>query len=205
MPRFGMILLELLAVGLLASCDGDKTDDTAGEDTDADADADTDTDSDADADSDTDSDADTDTGEIEGSEHKDGSATTDGLSYSGHEDWYILAPDDKARACHVSYELASTVVRDDCDICLWAFDLEVSKAQVVTEDDGACAAIGLSGSDASSLDGSIVSYGFVDDYYGHADVIAVLIGNKWTVVNFAAYDAKKSAFSYEWEIGAIHY
>ncbi len=54
------------------------------------------------------------------------------------------------------------------------------------------------------LEGSVVPYGYVPEYYGHAQVLMAYDGAAWYAASFASL-GKKDDFSYDWEVGYISY
>ena len=136
---------------------------------------------------------------------RSGAAFADADSYAGAEDWYFVG-EDGLDVCRVRVTMTSVAIRSDCEGCSWAFDLETSDATVEAESDVGC--LGVFGMDAStvgSLDGAVVSYGFIHEYYGHADVLSVDAGAGWDVVGFANWDDASFEFSYDLVDGYVSY
>jgi hypothetical protein len=186
-----MTLLSLLALTL--GC-GDKDD--SGHDHEADADTDADTDADADADTDADSD-------LSALMGRTGTGSVDG-SYSGTEEFYIIGDDgDGDDLCRVTYTLTAAAERKDCDICEWAYDLQIGDVQVTADSDPGCSIAVGKGVDVSALEGTVVSYGYVPEYYGHAEVLMVNEGDAWFAASFATMT--DGIFSYNWEAAYISY
>lgn len=130
-----------------------------------------------------------------------GTATADAAGYAGTEDWYFIADSgDGEDVCRIRYTLTGVTARTDCDDCSWAWTLEVSDAEVVT-DAGCAESVGVDATTVGSLDGTTTGYGYIASYYGHADVLAVDEDGQWVVETFAAWDEGTSAFSYDWNQG----
>ena len=197
-----------------AADDDDATgdDDTGDDDTTSDDDTGDDDTGDDDTTSDDDS-ADDDTGDDDtaptgtGLMGRIGTATVDGPDYTGSEDLYLVAQkgagDD---VCRVRYDLGSTAVRNDCADCDWAFDLVASNAAVVAWEHPDCGTLlGIGSDDVSVLDGTAISYGYIDEYFGHASVITGYTNGTWAVLGFASYDPVSGAFSYDLEDGYVEY
>ena len=52
----------------------------------------------------------------------------------GSEEFYIIADDgDGKDLCRVSYDLTSVSERTDCAVCDWAYDVQVSNVQIITD------------------------------------------------------------------------
>lgn len=179
------------------ACSGGETDGSGTE---------TDTDTDSDTDADTDSDTDTDPSSSEGLVVRTGSAVV-GADYVGSEDLTLVGDEGYgAVVCQIHYDLLSTALRTDCASCVWAFDLTISNAAVVTDTGGAClAASGFDATTVSALDGTIVPRGYDAEYAGHARVMMVFLGGKWQSASYANFDDATGAFSYEWEDGFVSY
>ncbi len=210
----------LLAITLtlaLTGCPTGDDDDTGDDDTSADDDTgDDDTGDDDTGDDDTgdDDSADDDTGDDDttttgtGLLGRSGTATAGPGIYNGTEDIYLVAEkgagDD---VCRVSYDLTATGVRDDCTDCDWALDLERSGATAVVWDHADCGnLLNIGSDDVTVLDGTAVSYGYIDEYFGHASVLTEYTANQtWEVVGFASYDASGGTLVYDLEDGFIGY
>lgn len=194
-----MRLIALLLPALLASASCT----AGGDDTDSGADADTDTDADTDADSDSDSDTDI---TRQGLFGRSGAATAAVGSYSGTEDLYLIGEDD-SEICRIRYDVSWVATRKDCKLCNWAADLRFDNPYIVTESDVGCAALGLGGKDVLELAGTGVGYGYVHEYYGHADVLMFFFDSDiyWDAVSFATWDETTHAFAYDWQDGYREY
>jgi hypothetical protein len=164
---------------------------------------------DTDTDVDTDTDTDTDTVGRTGLAGRLGSGTMDGAAYQGTEDLYLIAEDGEGEdVCRVRYSLASNgPARTDCVACDWAFDLLVSDAQLVAENAVGCAAsLGLDAAAVVALNGTTRSYGYQEEYVGHADVLMVDNGEGvWGAVSHATFDSTTGAFGYDWQDGIVSY
>ncbi len=201
-----MRVLTYLPLALVAAaCSGGTTDtdtdtDVADTDTDTDADTDTDTDTDADTDSDTDTDTDTDVTSGEGLLTGQGFATVTATAYAGTETVEILADSGYGDpVCVIEYDLVSTAVRTDCAQCEWAFDLEIANA-AVTLDDGRClAALGVDATTVGSWNGTVKTYGFVPEYFGHPDVLVQTTGGPWSAWAYASWDEAAGDLGYLWD------
>lgn len=136
-----------------------------------------------------------------------GTATADASSYDGTEEWYLISEDGKGEdVCRIRTTLTNVgAPRTDCADCLWAHDLVVSAPEIIAESGPGCAVFGYDASTIGDLDGTTVSYGYIPEYYGHAQVLAVDDGTRWNVVTFAAWDDATSAFSYDWQDGIQEY
>lgn len=126
-----------------------------------------------------------------------GTATLDSLD--GTEEWALVDEDD-VDLCRVSSVATSTGTRSDCPLCAWAQDLVLSATVEVTA--GTCAAAGISPGD---FDGITRSYGYVPDYYGHAQVIMEDVGGGWDAQGYATWDEATGAFAWFIDDGEISY
>ncbi len=130
---------------------------------------------------------------------RSGSATVSD-SYTGSEQLRFTGDEGAGELlCELVFELTSTTVRDDCEDCLWAFDLVLSGAQVLVDEAGACLALhGVDASTVSTWDGTTRSYGYNDDYVGHAKVLMFDDGEAWIPVTMVTWDADAGSLSYDW-------
>ncbi|MCB9690098.1 MAG: hypothetical protein H6735_33965 [Alphaproteobacteria bacterium] len=194
-----------LAVLFLGACSGDKTQpdgETDAADADTDADTDSDTDADTDSDTDADSDADTDTstsGLVTGS----GTAVVT-TTWAGTEEISVLELVDDTTTgtvlCQVSYELTSTGLRSDCAQCDFAVDLVIGNASVDTDVNGAClASLGVDAATIASWNGQPKAYGYIAEYFGHAEVYVEYDGAEWNTKGYASLDTVTHELSYSWE------
>jgi len=132
-----------------------------------------------------------------------GTATVSYTSYEGTEELYFAADQGQGEdICRIRYDLSSTAVRDDCADCEWAFDLVVSGAELITETAPGClATVGADSAALGDLEGTVVSYGYDPDYFGHIEILFVEQGGAWAAADHASWDASSGAFSYDWEDG----
>ena len=194
LPLFAFI------VALGCKNDGDDsgvdTDDTDVDDTDTD---DTDTDTD-----------DTDEGPL-GLAGFAGGANCDGLTYDGWEERYLVG--DKGEGddiCRLRVDLDPVgVPRTDCDICAWAFDLEVTAASIVAESESGCIGyLGIDISTVGSLVGTTRAYGYSPEYFGHAKVLMEYDAKSglWNAAGaYATWDESSGAFAYDAIDGEVPY
>jgi len=134
-------------------------------------------------------------------------------SYVGTEEWYFIGDKgDGDDICRIRVNLTNVGdPRNDCeaggDTCNFAFDLVASNATIVNETDVGCAGtFGYDTTTVSDLDGSMVSYGFLHAFYGHADVLMVYTETEgWTAGTFATYDETTEEFGYDWQDGYANY
>ncbi|MDP7115231.1 MAG: hypothetical protein QGH45_24865 [Myxococcota bacterium] len=199
----------------LAGCPGDDDDDdSSGDDDTTAADDDTGDDDTGDDDTGDDDTGDDDTGDDDttttgtGLLGCSGTATAGPGIFAGSEDLYLVA--DKGAGedvCRVQYDLDTTADRDDCVDCDWAHDLERTSATALAWEHPDCATLlGLDSDDVSMLDGTAVSYGYIDEYFGHASVLSEYTANLiWEVVGFASYDVSGGTLVYDLEDGFIGY
>lgn len=165
---------------------------------------DTSVETETDTDTDTDSDTDTDTNITkEALEGRYGTATVELDSYLGEEEWFFIGEDDE-EFCRISYTLTSTGTRTDCEdagyFCSWAFDLVISEAALIN--DNGCADFGVP--DVSTLNGTTLSYGFIDDYFGHAATL--MVGSPDTLFQPEAFGLwEEPKFLYEWDVAYHEY
>jgi hypothetical protein len=136
-----------------------------------------------------------------------GSATVDAAGYGGTEEQYLIADQGAgADVCRIRSQVTSTAPRDDCAECDWAWDLTTSATAIVAQSDVGCSGtLGVDETTVSQLDGRTLSYGYVDEYFGHASVMLVDDQGTWVVVSSARYDAGISLFEYDWEDATISY
>ena len=132
-----------------------------------------------------------------------GQATV-GSSYDGTEEIRFAPTTGDAQAlCSVVVPVSAAQARTDCLDCLWAFDVVLGAPTVNT--DTACEAAGYDAQAIAALEGSVRSYGFADEYLGHAEALLVLQDDTWEPVSFADWSAKTGLLSYEWEQGYLPY
>lgn len=145
-----------------------------------------------------------------------GEAVVDTLDYLGFEDWYFIADEGLGEdLCRIRSTLAALSVREDCAVvaggetlaCTWAFDLLRSESEVVAESGVGCRELsGYDATDVSDLDGEVVSYGYVSDYFGHANILMVDGGaGDWQPATMATWDEATSELSYDWADGIFDY
>lgn len=129
--------------------------------------------------------------------------------YVGEEDWYFVAQEGNGDdVCRIRYLLRSTQSRtEDCVDCDWAYDLEISDATIVSDNDIGCeAALGFDDLSIDSLNGMVVSYGYQAAYVGHEEVLMVENDDDlWSAVCFASFDEETHVFSYDREDGFVGY
>jgi len=145
---------------------------------------------------------------LTGSTGRQGDAAVDLTTYAGTEDWYFVADEAQGGGdiCRIRTTLTATTTRSDCDICKWAYDLVVSDAQIVGESGPGCA--GTAGVDELSigtLNGSIRSYGYTPDYYGHVKMLMIVVDGEWIAAANAEWDDTTGVFLYDWNDGYFHY
>jgi len=173
------LLLLLFAV----ACDADAPDDDDSADTDDDDDAGDDDDS---------------SGDI-ALVVLEGHATADAGDYSGTETYTVVAEQGQGDIlCAIRYDWNPITPRDDCEACLWAWDLEASGAVMTAESGVGCAGAGVS---PSQFEGEGRAHGFAVEYIGHADVLMVWLEESSEAVAFAGYVPKTGELYYEWETG----
>jgi hypothetical protein len=98
------------------------------------------------------------------------------------------------------------VPRTDCAVCDWAYDLSIANAAVILDEEGAClAALGVDASTVGSWDGTVRSYGYNPDYFGHAEVLMFYEDSAWGAGTYVQYDAESGELAYEWEDGEHAY
>lgn len=140
-----------------------------------------------------------------------GTHTADASSWEGTEELYFIGDEGEgADICRLQLSFSSdspnALLRDDCDVylgaCDFAWDLEIVAAEIVAESDVGCA--GTWGTPESWV-GQVVSYAYVSEYYGHAQVIMVDEGKGWDAVSFAFYDDEAKLLTYDWEDGERPY
>ncbi len=133
-----------------------------------------------------------------GAESRYGSGLV-GEGYDGVEEWALVADNGTgADVCRLDFSLGSSTARTDCADCSWAYDLVVSGTTVVDEDATGCAA---TLADPATFDGTVVSYGYAPNYFGHAQVLMVYESGAWNAVSFGGMDDTTGEFSYQWDVG----
>ncbi|MCA9489313.1 MAG: hypothetical protein KC621_05305, partial [Myxococcales bacterium] len=149
-----------------------------------------------------DSDADTDTS-------TSGLVTGSGLavvttSWAGTEEIELLELVDDTTTgnvlCKVSYELTSTALRTDCTQCDFAVDLVIGNASVVSDVGGACLpGLGVDATTIGTWNGQTKAYGYIAEYFGHAEVYVEYDGTDWNTKGYADLDTVTHELSYTWE------
>ena len=154
-----------------------------------DADTDADSDSDTDADSDTDSDADADTALFGYAGEATVSPNSD---YSGVEIFY--ADINGTVVCAYQWAANDTATLS-CDECDWAFTVEMTPDEYLTNDHDGCSP------EADLATTASYDYGYGTYEYGgnSYDVLKYQYGGTWYDVALATFDG--SAFEYDWALG----
>ncbi|MCP4606405.1 MAG: hypothetical protein GY847_38840 [Proteobacteria bacterium] len=212
-------VLSIVISILVINCSGDDNKDDnlpigADSDSDADGDTDSDTDTDTDSDSDSDSDSDYDTENDAGYENigicgTEGTGIVTADTFQGTEERYLIDDNDED-ICRVRYELSVVgEPRTDCELCDWAFDLEISdKIEMVAEAESGCemSSLELDEEAISAMIGRRISYGYVDEYMGHSSVIMQYgDSGQWEAVTFASWNSESGELSYDRKDGNCGY
>ena len=125
-------------------------------------------------------------------------------SYEGSHRVFLTADKgDGDLLCEVEVVLSAEGVRSDCKECDWAFDLVVTDASSVV--DLRCDAIGLDASAVAALVGTVRSYGFIPEYFGHAPTLMMDSDGTWVPLAYAAFDDTTGALSYEGVDGYVKF
>jgi hypothetical protein len=134
-----------------------------------------------------------------------GDAIADAALYTGTES-LVLVDDDGMGAvlCRVGYTLTGTAPRDDCDECLWAWDLELSVATITDESGAGCDPLGHDTATVAAMNGTTRAYGFAEEYVGHADMLMIDIDG-WQGVSFATWHADSGTFDYGWDDAFVEF
>lgn len=123
-----------------------------------------------------------------------GAATANTEGYEGWEELAFIGDEgDGDDLCRVRYQLSSIGARTDCADCTWAHDLGLAEITMVTET--TCPA-GFPPPESTTR-----SYGYIAEYFGHANVLAEDAGAGWSATSFADWDETSGAFDYEIEDG----
>ncbi|MEL6347691.1 MAG: hypothetical protein AAFV53_31585 [Myxococcota bacterium] len=122
---------------------------------------------------------------------REGEAIVNGR-YAGTETLRVITEEDEV-LCQLALTLSDAGARTDCDLCDWAYDLNIDTVDVVT--DVHCADAGF---DPSALAGTTISYGY-ENYLGHGQTLFTVIDGAWDDVDFCAFDESTGAFSYIWD------
>ena len=140
-----------------------------------------------------------------------GEATAKGGAYEGFEDHYLIGDEGMGEdLCRVRFDVAllgePTV---PCDECSFAFMLEKRNPSTITDVDGTCAksALRLDADAIAALDGARMSYGYVPEYWGHANVLMQLDEEtgEWEAVTFSTWDEETGELFYDRRDGACGY
>ncbi len=142
-------------------------------------------------------------GPDEGLLGREGTATVLNDSYEGTEDLFFATEYGLGEdLCRIRYSLSTVAVRDDCEDCVWAFDLQVGAPELIAEAGPGClATVGVDGATLAGLEGTVVAYGYNPDYFGHIQVLYVEQEGAWGSVGHASWDSGSGEFSYDWEDG----
>jgi len=171
-----------------------------------------------------------DTGEVEsllGLQGRYGELVKTDTSLTGTEQLYFIADEgDGEDLCRIQYEVTSTGIRDDCDICNetdddgepygWAFDVTFSNPEITAESSPGClATLGYDKSNVTDIAGETRGMGYTPEYIGHASVIMIDVDGVWTAVANAQFveeidkTTKKTTgvgeLTYQWHDGYIEY
>jgi len=127
--------------------------------------------------------------------------------YDGQEIWTFTGDSGAGEEiCRIQYALNSTGVREDCDICDWAFDVSISEAEFVSESEPGCrATFGIGPENVGDLNGLWAGYGYSAEYFGHAAVFLLETEGEWVAVSNAVFDEATGAYSYERLDGYVAY
>ena len=92
------------------------------------------------------------------------------------------------------------------DECAWAYDLVMADAEVVTDEDPGClATLGYDESTVNELNGGTIGYGYIHEYFGHANVLSSEVDGVWVPIDNASWDEKTGEFNYDWLDGYPEY
>lgn len=123
-------------------------------------------------------------------------------SFAGIEALLFIDEDGEGEElCRLELQLASVASRTDCDLCLWAWDLEIVAATTVLDEQ--CAAAGYDA--AADWVGQTLSYGYTDDYFGHAPAMLAWLDGSWQAVSYAWWDSSSGQFLYQVSEGYFPY
>lgn len=127
--------------------------------------------------------------------------------FEGQEEVYFVSDSGLGTdICRYQYTLSSLRGREDCDSCDWAFDLSISGVELLLEEEPGCiATLGMDSLTLESLEGQVVSYGYTEEYFGHAQVVLMEVGSAWVAVANAAWEPSTGAFSFDWREGYVGY
>lgn len=140
-----------------------------------------------------------------------GQATASPTEYQGTEEHYLIGDagngDD---VCRVRVDVAFVGPPPmPCELCEFAVTVAFSNPVVITDVDEACANsdLGLDAAAIAALVTGTASYGHVEEYAGHNDVLMVFdeTTSSWQARNFASYDAETKAFRYDRRDGFCSY
>lgn len=125
--------------------------------------------------------------------------------FEGAEDLYFATDNGLGEdVCRITYKLSATGLRDDCEDCDWAFDLVASEPEIVVGTAEDCAALGYDDEAIQQWLEQPRAYGYVTEYFGHADVLLVLDAEgRWDAVSFADWTPDAGVLAYDWEIDYV--
>ena len=128
-------------------------------------------------------------------------------SFEGREQVYFVSDSGVGTdICRFHYSLSSIAERQDCDSCDWAFDLAVSDTELLFEEEPGClSTLGIDPSELALREGQVVSYGYTEEYFGHAQVVLMEVDSSWIAVANAAWDIESGVFSFDWREGYVGY
>ena len=132
-----------------------------------------------------------------------GTAIVDDKGFRGTEDLYFVADYGEGEdICRIRYTLTTIGSRTDCDECEWAYDLQLSGPELISEVEPGClSTVGIDSTSIDVLDAQIVSYGYNPDYFGHIAVLFVEQDGVWGPVDHGAWDRDDGSFVYDWQDG----
>ena len=108
--------------------------------------------------------------------------------------------------CRLEYTVSGVGERSDCDLCDWAFDVALSNVQLLAEQEPGCLeTLGVDSADLGSLEGQVVSYGYSEEYFGHAQVVFTEVEDAWVAVANAVWAPNSGMFSFDWQEGYVAY
>lgn len=133
-----------------------------------------------------------------------GAAAVLGEDYVGVEEFHVLhvTPHNRSIAplCVMRYTVGAVARRDDCVVppnlgpveeipCVWAFDLQISDAEILYDRGGCLGAVGLDAVTVDGLNGTLIGRGFTDQLFHHSREMLELVDGEWMLTDGGAtYD-----------------
>jgi hypothetical protein len=129
-------------------------------------------------------------------------------SFEGYEEFYLI--NDRGigmDVCVVRFSVNRVgEAPAGCTDCAWSHRVAYSNPEVLTDVDGVCSTseLGMTAAKIAELDGSELSYGYVDEYAGHVSVLLKYeeASTTWEPNGNASWNAESGMFRFNKRSGS---